>query len=330
MARIVLGIGTSHTPLLCLTAEQWEERAANDRVNKNLYDHDGVRRTYGELLEAAGDRFAEIASPSRWNEKAEKAQASLDALAALLDEASPDVVVIVGDDQKELFSAANLPAIAIYYGQIAITHPYPHSDNPLDKWKQIVAPGYAMDEPREFRAAPELARELIERLVDDGFDVGAAASVPDPVRAGFGHAYGFVLTRLMRRKVPIVPVLLNTYYPPNQPTPARCFALGAALRRAIDAHPVDLRVAIVASGGLSHFVTNEELDRTVLDALGSDDRSALARIPAKLLNDGSSEIRNWIAVGGALDGMRTRAMDYYPVYRTPAGTGIGLGFAAFS
>ena len=37
----------------------------------------------------------------------------------------------------------------------------------------------------------------------------AANAVPDPVHAGFGHAYGFVVTRLMRRKVPIVPVLLK-------------------------------------------------------------------------------------------------------------------------
>jgi hypothetical protein len=132
------------------------------------------------------------------------------------------------------------------------------------------------------------------------------------------------------RKIPIVPVMVNCYYPPNQPRPARCFALGQALRRAIEGASADVRVAIMASGGLSHFVTNEELDLTVLDALRSDDRSALAKIPAKLLNSGSSEIRNWITVGGALGDLRNDFIEYDPVYRTPAGTGCGMAFASWS
>jgi hypothetical protein len=168
-------------------------------------------------------------------------------------------------------------------------------------------------------------------LMDDGFDVGAAASVPNPAAQGFGHAYGFVVARLMaRRRIPIVPVMVNCYYPPNQPKPARCFALGGALRRAIAAASGDLRVAILASGGLSHFVTNEALDIAVLDALRRADRSALAQLPPELLNSGSSEIRNWITVGGALGELRTDFIEYYPVYRTPAGTGCGMAFAAWS
>ena len=65
----------------------------------------------------------------------------------------------------------------------------------------------------------------------------------------------------------MVPLLLNTYYPPNVPTAARCHDIGRALRRVLDADTSDLRVAIVASGGLSHFVVDEELDRRVMRAL---------------------------------------------------------------
>ena len=37
----------------------------------------------------------------------------------------------------------------------------------------------------------------------------------------------------------------------------RCYKLGQALRRAIESYPEDLRVAIVATGGLSHQVHGE-------------------------------------------------------------------------
>jgi hypothetical protein len=53
-------------------------------------------------------------------------------------------------------------------------------------------------------------------------------------------------------------------------------------------------------------------------------------LPAELLNSGSSEIRNWITVGGALGDLRNDFTEYYPVYRTPAGTGCGMAFASWS
>ena len=331
MAELVLGLATSHTPILELVADEWVARARNDRNNPRLWDVEGVPRSYAELEAIVGDRYAGAATPTRWNEQYDGAQRDLDRLAATLDAAAPDVAIIVGDDEQELFSLANFPAVSIYYGTPATTRRMRVSNDPAFAWRKTVALGYGMDEHHAYATAPELARELIDRLLDEGFDVGAAGSVPDPETAGFGHAYGFVVTRLMGgRRIPIVPVMVNCYYPPNQPRPVRCYALGQALRRAIDAAPGGGRVAIVASGGLSHFVTNEPLDRAVLDALVAADRSALAAIPRHLLNDGSSEIRNWITVGGALGELRNDFAAYYPVYRTPAGTGCGMAFASWS
>jgi hypothetical protein len=331
MAELVLGLATSHTPILEIVADEWVARARNDRKNLKLWDLEGVPRTYPELAELTGEPYGDFAKPARWNEQYDAAQRDLDRLTETLAEAEPDVAIIVGDDEQELFTLANFPAVSIYYGETATTRTMRVSDDPEFAWRKTVALGYGMDKNHEYDVAQTLARELIDRLLDDGFDLGAASSVPEPERAGFGHAYGFVVTRLMAaRRIPIVPVMVNCYYPPNQPRPARCFALGQAIRRAIEASPLPLRVAIIASGGLSHFVTNEPLDRSVLDALASDDRTALAKTPAHLLNDGSSEIRNWITVGGALDGLRNRFMSYYPVYRTPAGTGVGMAFASWS
>jgi len=125
-------------------------------------------------------------------------------------------------------------------------------------------------------------------------------------------------------------VLINTYFPPNQPSPARCYDLGAALKRAVDALPGDLRVAVIASGGLSHFVVDEDLDRTVLDAMAAGDSETLRRIDPARLNSGSSESRNWIAAAGAGAHLTVRWTEYIPAWRTEAGTGIGLAFGLWA
>jgi hypothetical protein len=132
------------------------------------------------------------------------------------------------------------------------------------------------------------------------------------------------------RVVPIVPIMLNTYFPPNQPTAARCYALGRELATAVRSWPEDLRVGVVASGGLSHFVVDEELDRAVLASLAGDDGDALGAIPESKLQSGSSEIKNWITAAGALSGLDFEVIDYVPGYRSPAGTGCGMAFARWS
>jgi 3-O-methylgallate 3,4-dioxygenase len=331
LAQLIAGFATSHTPILALVADEWEARAKNDRKNPLLWDTEGVHRSYDEIAERVNNRFAERAQPKVWNRQYDAAQRDLDRLAATLEAAAPDVLVIVGDDEQELFSLANFPAFSIFYGDHGTMMKMPLSPDPEFAWRKTVSTGYHMDGQHRFATAPAFARELIDRLMDDGFDLGVAASVPNPDAQGFGHAYGFVIERLMaRRRIPIVPVMVNCYYPPNQPKPARCYALGEAIRRAIESTPGDLRVAVMASGGLSHFVTNEALDLAVVDALRAADRRALAQLPAHLLNSGSSEIRNWITVGGALGDLKNDFIEYYPVYRTPAGTGCGMAFASWS
>jgi 3-O-methylgallate 3,4-dioxygenase len=172
----------------------------------------------------------------------------------------------------------------------------------------------------------KLALHVIERLVDSGFDVAQIKEQPDGV--SIGHAFTFVRLRLMgERLIPMLPIMLNTYFPPNQPTARRCLALGAALRDAVRSWPEDLRVGVVASGGLSHFVVDEELDRGLLAAIGSGDEEYLRRIPESKLQSGSSEIKNWIVSAGALSELRFEVIDYVPGYRSPGGTGCGMAVA---
>jgi hypothetical protein len=327
MARIVIGIGTSLSPLLPLTAEQWLERAADDRRNTRLNLSDGRFLTYAQLESQVQGRYADEATLENFTRQWQRCQQALDRLSADLQAAQPDVVIVVGDDQEELFRRTNIPAMAIYYGAEIVTRPLESMDVPRWLLATGVARGYAMDLAHRHPGAPELGRFLIEQLTDEGFDLGAVSAFHDQHDEGLGHAYGFVIQRLLGgRPIPLIPVLLNTYYPPNTPSPARCYQLGQALRRAIERCTDNLRVAIVASGGLSHFVCDEELDRRVLAAIQAGEADVLRNIPRAALNAGSSEIANWVTVAGAMETHACKWSEYVPVRRTPAGTGIGLAF----
>jgi len=135
---------------------------------------------------------------------------------------------------------------------------------------------------------------------------------------------------LMRDKVvPHVPVFVNTFYPPNQPSAARCFEFGRALARAIASWPEEWNVAVIASGGLTHFVIDESFDRSVLEALQKGESAKLSSLPESMFQSGTSEIKNWIAVAGAMAeaGLAMQLVDYVPCYRSEAGTGSAMGFA---
>jgi hypothetical protein len=331
MARIVLGLGTSHSPLLPLTAQQWVERGEDDRRNPRLNLSDGRFLTYTELESQVGARYASEATLENFSNQWRRSQQALDRLATELAAAKPDVVVVVGDDQEELFRKTNIPAMALYYGQTIIMRPL--ASMPLPPWLLSTGVGaaYSMDQARQHPGAPELGLFLIEQLIEAGFDIGAVSALQNTAEQGLGHAYGFIMHRLLGgRSIPLLPVLLNTYYRPNVPTPARCYQLGQALRIALEQFPDDIRVALVASGGLSHFVCDEALDQLVLTAIREGDAATLCRIPCGALNSGSSEISNWVTVAGAMAGYPCTWSEYVPVRRTPAGTGIGLAFLTWA
>ncbi|MBN8816501.1 MAG: hypothetical protein J0J06_13765 [Sphingomonas sp.] len=327
MAKVVLGIGTSHSPLLTIAGGDWHARAEADRRNGSLTLADGRMLSYDQLVQERGEPYTAVATSEKFSELAQVSQAELDKLGEAIAEAQPDVVVIVGDDQDELYSPGNMPALAIFWGQKVIMHAMPDD---LPPWMKSMAKGYAMDARHEFAGHPELALDIIKGMMDRGADLAICKDVPDTNEAGFGHAFGFPVQRLFGgKKIPIIPVMLNTYFPPNVLSANRCFDIGVMLREAIEASKLDLRVAIIASGGLSHFVVEEELDRSVVEGLKDPTGAALRALPREALLQGSSEILNWVVTAGAVAHLPLRSATYTPVRRTPAGTGIGLAFATW-
>jgi len=335
MARIVLGIGTSHTPMLNLGPEDWPRFEELDRRRAHLHK-DGRPATYDELVAAAPPSLRAEIAPERHATRHGEAMAALDRLHEVLAAATLDAVVIVGDDQKELYRDDHMPAVLVYRGETIANVPN-RTTVSMDQdvaWRpdwarRASARYYEESETRHYPVHATLANHLIAGLIDREFDIATANALPEG--EGEGHAFGFVHQRVMKRAaIPVVPVFLNTYYPPNQPSPRRCYKLGQAIGEAIEGFPEDLRVGIVASGGLSHFTIDEALDGEVIRALREKDAGALQSLPRERLNSGNSEIRNWICAAGALEHLDLRWVHYAPGYRTLAGTGTGLCFGCWA
>lgn len=330
MADIVLGIGTSHSPLLAIRPELWSERGKDDRRRTAMPLADGRMLSYAELSAETADRFAGNAQLAAFQQTSAAAHAALDRLAAAIAAARPDVIVVIGDDQEELFSRTHMPALAIFAGPEVVMHPKNEVADNLPEWYREANRGYMMDKIHRHPATPGMAVALIEALTAEGVDLSIATEVTNPRAAGFGHAYGFVIDRLLARApIPVLPVMLNTYFPPNVPTPRRCYEVGHRIGEALRALPDEARICVVASGGLTHFVTDADFDRRVLDAMVACDVNALTTLPVDGLRSGNSEILNWVMTAGVFAGVPLGEVEYMPVYRTPAGTGIGMAFATW-
>ena len=326
MAEIVLGIGTSHGPMLVTETELWGARLPADRAV--LHAWRGERWSFDDLVAArSGEVLAEQITETAWGDRQRRCQVAIEQLADVFAAAKPDVAVIIGNDQMEIFDDRLIPAFSVFYGD-AITN-FEFSPERMAKLPPGIAesiPGYIPPGGETSAGHQELALKIIERAMEDEFDVAAMKVLPKPETP---HAFGFVFRRIMRdRPIPTVPVLINTFYPPNQPSVRRCYAFGKTILRAIQEWPSDLRVAIIASGGLTHFVIDEDLDALFLHALRSHDMARVTELGEAVFQDGTSEIKNWMPLAGAMAelGFTPQIVDYVPCYRSEAGTGNAMGF----
>ncbi len=81
---------------------------------------------------------------------------------------------------------------------------------------------------------------------------------------------------------------------------------------------------------MSHVGIDQDLDRRLLEALLAHDAVALRAIPRAALVSGTCQLLTWIVLGGLVDLLENKWLEYLPVYRTAAGTGIGLAFGCWS
>ncbi len=348
MAKLVGAVGTSHSPPMFLEVEYWQKHSEIVDVTNNelLSPVTGKITPYATLIEEVA-----ATNPSLLNElsaevfaaKYERMQAAAAKMRGIVDDLKPDVVMVISDDQEELFFDDNMPALSIYWGDSWNLYPWKTHRPGAHPLFSTFQRGWGELE-LEVPVDAAMGEYLIAGLTDHDFDiahfrymrdeyggsVGPSGFIEEkrtraPGKKGMPHGFAYVTKSVLDNKlIPMVPVFVNTCYPPNRPTGRRCFDFGAALRKLIDAYPTDQRVLLVASGGLSHFVLDEQLDRLVIKGLQDNDRSILENLPR--LDSPTGEIRNWIVAAGACQDHRFDLIDYVPTARSTAGTGGGWTF----
>ena len=356
MAKIVLGAGTSHSPMLALNAEQWPRYSQGDLQHQELvFPPEGWAMPYDEALARVPAAVKEKPLTSEvFEAQVDACQRGIAELARTFDAVRPDITVIISDDQDEWFFEDNMPTFAVFWGDSVPIKPRTLAAGFRDPdITQSIADGYG-DEAMDVPVASGLGRHVIEHLISREFDVShftylheqyggtVARRYPKehggeldssrktaPRDQGLPHGFAFVVKRLFDNEPrTILPVFENTCYPPNQPTAKRSYDFGREIAAAVRSWESNATVAIIGSGGLSHFVVDEWLDRAVLKALEEKDAETLMTIPRERLYSAASETQNWIAVGGAMSetDLNFELIEYVPVYRTPAGTGGGWAF----
>jgi hypothetical protein len=294
MAEVIGSFAMSHSPQLMVKPDKW------DVLHNRSKDLPVRPELAKETLE---DKWA------KWK----RCLGAIDVLHKKLEEMRPDVLVMVADDQHENILDDAMPPFTIFVG---------------DDFEASTSLSY-FNEPKsanrtKYRADRPFAETLVEDLMEAGFDPAYSKVVR--YDGGMGHAFARVLKFLTpKADIPVVPVMVNTYFPPA-PSAKRCVAFGQALAEAIRRVPANSKVAIVASGGLSHTVIDEELDHGILDAIRTNDVATLGAQPAAKLIAGTSEIRNWIVTAAAMN-RPGQVVEYIPLYRVPTGIGCGMGFA---
>jgi Catalytic LigB subunit of aromatic ring-opening dioxygenase len=298
MAQLIGGMATSHAPQLLMPALKWSDLPTRTK---------GPFHPKPDIAAELTDEV-KVAYQARCNK----------ALAALRDQLAawkPDALIVAGDDQHENIQDDNQPPFLLYLA--------PETDATLHfNYLGIKS----TDQMKRYKVSNEFGTALYDGLTDEGFDIAWSRKTREAY--GLGHAFGRALDFLMPdRDIPIVPLMVNTYYPPA-PSAKRCLDLGKALRRAIEKLPGKARIAVLGSGGLSHTVIDEALDAEFIKALETHDEKYYAAMPAEILVEGTSEIRNWIIVAGVM-GRGGKLIDYVPCYRQPNGVGCAMGFAVW-
>ena len=206
MGEIVLGIGTSHSPMLAQPPELWAVHGQNDKRNQELvYPPDGLVYPYEEALERAHPDIAKLVDEDLFRKQHANLTNAIEELASSLRAANPDAVIIISDDQDEIFFEDNMPMFNIFWGESMplIARTPPDDAPPAVK---AMAWGYgdvSMDVPVD----TGLARHIIEHMIDNDFDVSHSKYLKE-------ESGGFVA-----RRYP-TPNGESTFGRMTQPTPA--------------------------------------------------------------------------------------------------------------
>lgn len=298
---IGLGLACSHAAGMFRPPEHWQKWMI-DRVAPGVFERYPEAARQRDSLEVCQDLYRRI-------------HVGFDEMRKEVEAYKPDVIVVIGDDQGDLFNLSNNPTLAIYTGQEDMWgHQAYEWDVPMKDRKVVT-----------YKNHPEIAMDLAEGLVKRKFDVSTLHRFNPQGRDGYGlpHMAARITPELdPTGEIPVVCVLLNEYYSPL-PSGERCAELGYAIADVLNKR--DERILLVASGGLSHYPSDRDfnrgdidvpLDKWVLKTVEENDIDGLSKlfaIESDTLGSGTGEIRAWISLAAAMN-RPGEVIDYMPVH----------------
>jgi protocatechuate 4,5-dioxygenase beta chain len=272
MARIIAGVGTSHTPAIGAAVDLGK-----------------INEPYWQPL------FKGYEPAKQW-----------------MAQTKPDVVIMVYNDHVNGFDFKIIPTFALGCAEEF----------------EIADEGWGARPVPLVKGHPELASHMIQSLVLDEFDM----TIVNDMVVDHGLTVPLTLLCGTPKEWPckVIPLAVNVIQYPA-PTGHRCYALGKAIRKAVDSWPEDLKVVIFGTGGMSHQIqgpraglVNREFDTSFLDGL-SHDPERLTRIqPLEYLRDAGAEaieLVMWLIMRGALG---KNVKEVHRFYHVPASsTAVG-------
>lgn len=223
-------------------------------------------------------------------------------LGARLTAAEPDLIVEIAPDHWSNFFLNNLPSVCIGIGANHLGPPEPF----------MQGFGHAT-----LAGEPHFATHLLETALAGGFEPSVSH------RLALDHGFCIPLWRMELDPLPpIVPLIINSLEPP-MPTIARCAAWGHLLAAAIASYPDDTRIAVVASGGLSHSIgeptmgaIDETFDAACIRAFQAGGEHTIVDFLERALvaaGNGSHEVRNWVTAHAAAGSHGFELIEYLAV-----------------
>jgi aromatic ring-opening dioxygenase catalytic subunit (LigB family) len=211
-----------------------------------------------------------------------------------LDETKPDLAIVFGSDHLETFFLSSVPTFAVMAGETSRA--------------KFAGKEYEMTVHHAF------AEDLLDKLVRADFDMTYSQD------AELGHSFAAVYEWVIEdRAIPVVPIFINTYLPPL-PSARRCEAMGKVIAKVIARRPE--RVAIIASGGMSHYPgtwkypqPDFEFDYWAIGQMEKGNHRALLDLTVEQLDEvGNTEMLPWMALFGCIGNLPGELITYQPTW----------------
>jgi len=225
-------------------------------------------------------------------------------LRADLEAARPEVLIVVANDQFVNFAHNNIPTFFVTLA---------------DEVK-----GQFTRHRFHYRNHKELGRAILNAGIDAGIDFSFGEYIE------LQHTQTVPLYFLLPEpKIPILPIYVNTWVEPI-PTPRRCYRVGELIRQVAEGWKE--RVAILATGGLSHFPGSPRIgeidtgfDHKLLEILREGKGRSLADYSVEeICKSGDSEFLNWMVAIGSVGDVKSKETFYMPDH-----VATGWGFVSW-